>query len=110
MHTLWLREHNRVARELSRFNPTWGDDRLFHEARKIVGAMMQVITYNEWLPVVLGELTTDVSVLRWTRYIYTLKAYIFRSNPLTAVDERCPLATWAAVRSHIFFKQMLRAS
>ena len=27
MHTLWLREHNRVAIELGRINPHWSDDR-----------------------------------------------------------------------------------
>ncbi|XP_043188450.1 peroxidase-like [Amphibalanus amphitrite] len=70
MHTLWLREHNRVARELARFNPGWGDDRLFHESRKVVGAMMQVITYNEWLPVVLGRSVIKIFDVTLQKYGY----------------------------------------
>ncbi|XP_030318926.1 peroxidasin homolog [Calypte anna] len=55
MHTLWFREHNRVAAELAALNPHWDGDLLYHEARKIVGAQMQHITYAQWLPKVLGE-------------------------------------------------------
>ncbi|XP_035678849.1 peroxidasin-like [Branchiostoma floridae] len=54
MHTAFLREHNRIARGLSRINPNWDDDRVFYETRKIVGALMQKITYGEDLPHVLG--------------------------------------------------------
>ncbi|XP_021440239.2 peroxidasin isoform X2 [Oncorhynchus mykiss] len=55
MHTVWFREHNRVATELLRLNPHWDGDTIYHEARKIVGAQMQHITYNHWLPKVLGD-------------------------------------------------------
>ncbi|OPJ84914.1 peroxidasin [Patagioenas fasciata monilis] len=55
MHTLWFREHNRIATELSALNPHWDGELLYHEARKIVGAQMQHITYAQWLPKVLGE-------------------------------------------------------
>ncbi|XP_064444419.1 probable oxidoreductase PXDNL isoform X5 [Mirounga angustirostris] len=55
MHTLWFREHNRVAMELSALNPHWDGDTLYHEARKIVGAQLQHITYSHWLPKILGE-------------------------------------------------------
>lgn len=55
MHTLWFREHNRVAAELLALNPHWDGDTVYHEARKLVGAQVQHITFQHWLPKVLGE-------------------------------------------------------
>ncbi|XP_028652751.2 peroxidasin isoform X1 [Erpetoichthys calabaricus] len=55
MHTLWFREHNRIATELLRLNPHWDGDTIYHETRKIVGAQMQHITYSHWLPKIFGE-------------------------------------------------------
>ncbi|KAL7988026.1 hypothetical protein Chor_006945 [Crotalus horridus] len=54
MHTLWFREHNRIATELLKLNPHWDGDTIYHETRKIVGAEMQHITYSHWLPKILG--------------------------------------------------------
>ena len=55
MHTIWMREHNRIARELKRINPCWNDERVYQVARKIVGAQHQVIAFNEFLPILFGD-------------------------------------------------------
>ncbi len=59
MHTLFLREHNRLAGLLAVQNPSLTDDEIYQTARKIVGAEIQAITYNEFLPALLGPDAAD---------------------------------------------------
>ena len=67
IHTIWVREHNRIAMQLHFLNPSWPGTRLFDEARKIIGAMMQHITYNEFLTAMLGP--NNVSLVFLLQYI-----------------------------------------
>lgn len=55
MHTLFVREHNRYVEELAAERPGLSGDRLYERGRRFVGALMQAITYNEFLPALLGE-------------------------------------------------------
>lgn len=62
MHTLWVREHNRVAREIAE-NEFYGDDlsdsdldeEIYQRARAVVAALLQKVTYYEWLPALIGK-------------------------------------------------------
>nr|XP_003467059.2 myeloperoxidase [Cavia porcellus] len=68
MHTLFVREHNRLATQLKRLNPRWNGEKLYQEARKIVGAMVQIITYRDYLPLVLGPAAFRKSLPRYRGY------------------------------------------
>ena len=57
LHTLFVREHNRLAAELSTALPDQGDEQIYQRARKLVGAEIQAITYNQFLPKLLGPAT-----------------------------------------------------
>lgn len=75
MHTLFNREHNRLAAEFEKqymidhpfasSGLSQGeydkelDEAVYQQARKVVGAMMQSITYSEFLPALLGKPLDD---------------------------------------------------
>ncbi len=55
IHTLFVREHNRVVRILASNDPSLSGEELYQSARKVVGGQIQKITYDEFLPLLLGE-------------------------------------------------------
>jgi len=55
MHTLWAREHNRIARRIRTAQPGLDGEEIYQQARSKVGALIQAITYNEFLPALLGS-------------------------------------------------------
>jgi hypothetical protein len=54
LHTLFVREHNRVAGQIAAANPSLSDEQVYQQARAWVIAEVEAITYNEWLPSLLG--------------------------------------------------------
>ena len=60
MHTLWVREHNRVAQFLRNNNPSLSGDAIFSIARDIITSEIQKITYHDFLPILLGDEFDDL--------------------------------------------------
>ncbi len=54
LQTLFLDNHNLIASQLQKQNPTWSDEQLFQEARKLNIAEYQNIIYTQYLPALLG--------------------------------------------------------
>jgi peroxidase len=54
VHTIFSRAHDTFEDRLHDINPQWSGEKLYQETRKIMGAAMQFIAYNEYLPLVMG--------------------------------------------------------
>ena len=54
MQTVFMREHNRLVDRIATLQPALNAEQQYQLARKIVGAELQAITYNEFLPALLG--------------------------------------------------------
>ena len=68
MHTLFVREHNRLCDLIKTEEPSWDDETIFLNARRILIAEYQSITYGGYLPVVLGEKNLGNNKLSRTSY------------------------------------------
>lgn len=53
-HAMFQRSHNQIATQLKELNPNWTDAKLYDTARRINRAIFQKVTYEEWLPSVVG--------------------------------------------------------
>lgn len=93
MHTLFVREHNRYCDLVSRAlgnanilpaNPDDCDEEIFQRARRYVGALMQVITYQQFLPALLGDSISEIG--NWNGYEANTNATI--SNLFSTVCYR----------------------
>jgi hypothetical protein len=58
--TIWLREHNRIARLLQKANPSWGDEQLFQTTRNILTVVCFHITVADYVGENLAKGTLKV--------------------------------------------------
>lgn len=71
LHTLFLREHNRIAQQLRTLDSTLSATDVYQKARKILGAEWQHISYNEYLPLITGkDLYTSKNLAPSATYAY----------------------------------------
>eukprot|EP00091_Calanus_sinicus_P007614 TRINITY_DN1874_c0_g1_i3.p1 TRINITY_DN1874_c0_g1~~TRINITY_DN1874_c0_g1_i3.p1 ORF type:complete len:387 (-),score=85.90 TRINITY_DN1874_c0_g1_i3:196-1356(-) len=102
LHTVFMREHNRIAEEISSINPSWDDERIYQEARRIVIAELQNIIYKEFLPIILGADTVShsvVSVYDPTKdasvsNVFATAAYRFGHSLITDIVNMYPSGTY----------------
>ncbi|XP_035701778.1 chorion peroxidase-like [Folsomia candida] len=83
MHTLWFREHNRIAEGIYNLMPFWDDEFIFQETRRLVLAEWQNVVYGEYLPTLLGMDTMNKYGLTlrdwWSNYDPNVDATVFHA-------------------------------
>ena len=99
MHTLFLREHNRLAREIASRRPNWNDEKIYNMARKIVGGQMQNVVYGQFLTTVLGRRTMQQMKLDVSRDSHY--------NPRTDPSIRSGFSTAAYRFGHTLIQGMI---
>ena len=75
MQEVWMREHNRITDYFIKLNPHWSDDRLYEESRKITIGIMQHITYNEFVPLLLGKQIPPIISIPTSSWLFLLLSF-----------------------------------
>uniref|UniRef100_A0A915MUL1 ShKT domain-containing protein n=1 Tax=Meloidogyne javanica TaxID=6303 RepID=A0A915MUL1_MELJA len=99
LHTLFVREHNRIALLLQKVNPHWDHDRIYLETRRIVGAVIQKITYEDYLPRLFGK-KFDELIGKYKGYHPKVDPSIFVG--LMSLPARLPQRLTVSVTEKIF--------
>ena len=73
-HTIFVREHNRIAKVIVTKNPRLSDEEIYQAAKNYVTGLIQKITYEEFLPILLGRKA-------YNQYIGPYKNYDTEINP-----------------------------
>jgi len=109
LHTLFVREHNRICDELIA-NGQCFDEKNYQYARKIVGAIIQSIVYNELLPKLGINLLNDQYIREKSPDImHSFATAAFRlghtmvSDELYLYDSECGELTTKHSLSEVFF-------
>lgn len=55
LQTLFMREHNRLATQIAATTPGLTDEQIYQQARRLVIGEIENITFNEFLPTLLGQ-------------------------------------------------------
>lgn len=79
---MFVREHNRIVRKLQKIQPNWGSLKLYQEARKIIGALLQQVTYREFLPSILRKQDLEKHKLKLQKWRFS-NSYNCSLNPGT---------------------------
>ena len=113
-----------IAGRLANINPGWSSDKTFQEARKIVGAIIQHITYTEYLPKVIGGSLSsysgyDSSVNPGVASSFTSAAYRFghgmiqvtkRTHRKRSLDVLCRNSTHVSTETSARYRRAVSAS
>lgn len=94
---------NRIARVIKSLIPELDDDTIYEETRRIVSASVQVITYREFLPIVIGDKAMadyGLSLLE--------KGYSTDYNPKTNAETRVEFQAAAFRFGHSIVPDVIR--
>ncbi|VDO48977.1 unnamed protein product [Onchocerca flexuosa] len=81
--------------ELQAINPHWSDEQLYQESRRIVIAQLQHITFNEFLPILIGK-------ENWSKFKLQLQSSGYSTKYNSNVDPTV-INTYAAAAGQFFF-------
>ena len=98
LHTIFMREHNRICDQLVD-NGVTGDEEIYQRARKRVGALIQKITYRDFLPALGIQLPTyrgyNPNLQPDIKNLFATAAYrlghTMVTNDLLLLDNNCNL-------------------